>query len=277
MSVKTIKGIDINYEIDGPESSESVFMIHGFPDSLKTWRELYPLLNDAGYRTIRIDLPGFGESEIPDLEMMRLDRLTEILHLFLQELNVGKVHLIGHDWGAVTSWFFADRYKEDIKSFTALSVGHPSSYLDGGFSQLTKAWYVLLILNDNHLAEQLFSADDWSLFKTYFGADGFDEYWLPDLKRDGRLTSTMNIYRANLNPEYSEDIMTTVGTIESNVLAIYGGKDLSLTPEQIKKSDAYVDSEFETFVVEDGAHFLPLHNAEDIAPRIIEFLDKESD
>lgn len=36
MSVKTIKDIDINYEIDGPENGEPVFMIHGFPDSLKT-------------------------------------------------------------------------------------------------------------------------------------------------------------------------------------------------------------------------------------------------
>ena len=46
-------------------SGEPVLMIHGNPTWSYMWRKLIPLLADAGYRAIAVDMIGMGRSDKP--------------------------------------------------------------------------------------------------------------------------------------------------------------------------------------------------------------------
>ncbi|MEB6570655.1 alpha/beta fold hydrolase [Staphylococcus auricularis] len=274
--IVNLEGLDINVEVSGEDNEESVLLIHGFPDSTKLWREVAPKLVSEGYQVIAFDLPGFGESAIPDdVKASRLDNISNIIVGLLKHLEVEETHVIGHDWGSVVSWYFTYNHPEYVKSFTALSVGHPKAFLNSGFSQLLSSWYVILILNEE-LAENLFTANGWSLFRNFFVADECETNWIPDLSRDGRLTAGFNIYRANLNPDYNDDIMKSVDEITRPVLAIAGDSDPSLTTEQVDTSKEYVKNDFDDITIEDAEHWLPLYQVDEIVPPILDFLKKHS-
>src|SRR5271169_1591408 len=45
--------------------SESVILIHGFAETSRVWKHVMPILSKK-FRVIAPDLPGFGDSDIPN-------------------------------------------------------------------------------------------------------------------------------------------------------------------------------------------------------------------
>lgn len=272
-----LNDININYELMGENNDETVLLIHGFPDSMKVWRKIAPKLVESGFKVIKIDLPGYGESDIPNsVEESKVDNICDILKQLLDELNINKTHVIGHDWGAAIGWYFSSIYTNTVKSYIPLSVGHPSGFKNSGFDQLVSSWYVLLILNED-LGEKVFTADDWSLFKTLFTGEELHENWLPDMSRDGRLTSAFNLYRANLSPKYGDNLILETSKVEAPVLAFLGENDPALTEDQLKLSEDCVKNDFNYNIVKNKGHWLPLDAYSEIYPEIKKFLYKYSE
>ena len=57
-------GITMNVALAGPVDAPPVMLVHGFPESHRTWRALVPLLADD-LRLVMPDLRGFGASDKP--------------------------------------------------------------------------------------------------------------------------------------------------------------------------------------------------------------------
>ena len=55
-------GGELFYYDSGDNSKPVMVLIHGLADEADTWRHVFPLLVQAGYRVIAPDLPGFGRS-----------------------------------------------------------------------------------------------------------------------------------------------------------------------------------------------------------------------
>lgn len=75
----------------------TLFLIHGFGESLFTWRAMVDPLA-ARYRVVAIDLPGFGGSGKPDLPYV-VDSMTARLSGFLDRWIEGPVIVVGHSMG----------------------------------------------------------------------------------------------------------------------------------------------------------------------------------
>jgi pimeloyl-ACP methyl ester carboxylesterase len=56
-------GTELCFVKAGDESNPVVLLLHGFPSSARTFRNVIPGLSHAAY-VIAPDLPGFGESEV---------------------------------------------------------------------------------------------------------------------------------------------------------------------------------------------------------------------
>ena len=68
-------GITMNVALAGPEDAPPVILLHGFPESHRTWRELIPQLSDE-LRLVMPDQRGFGDSDRPqEVEAYRTDVL----------------------------------------------------------------------------------------------------------------------------------------------------------------------------------------------------------
>jgi pimeloyl-ACP methyl ester carboxylesterase len=64
MSILTIKTQILHqaYERNGPKKGEPLILVHGWPDSPRTWDKVLPGLHQAGFNTIVPYLRGYGPS-----------------------------------------------------------------------------------------------------------------------------------------------------------------------------------------------------------------------
>lgn len=124
----SVNGTELHYVSAGTEGSP-VLLVHGFPETWWTFRKLIPLLSQR-HRVFAVDLRGFGDS---NNEPGEYDSATsaEDLHLLIEQLNVGPVHLTGQDISGATVFRLATTHPEDVLSFTAIEMGLPGFGLEG--------------------------------------------------------------------------------------------------------------------------------------------------
>ena len=92
-----IEGCKISCQVAGKRDNPAILLLHGFPSSAQTFRNILPHLSNVCF-AIAPDLPGFGHSDaIPNATFARFADLMEAL---LAKLNVARTYLYVHDYGA---------------------------------------------------------------------------------------------------------------------------------------------------------------------------------
>ncbi len=92
----------VHYLDEGPADGEIVWMLHGEPTWSYLYRQMVPVLTEAGYRCIVPDLIGFGRSDKP----VSMDTHTYKFHVdamtdFIEKLDLNDVTFFGQDWGGL--------------------------------------------------------------------------------------------------------------------------------------------------------------------------------
>lgn len=83
--------------VAGDKRQPAVLLLHGFPSSANTFREIIPILAESNY-VIAPDLPGFGQSDI--LPVTSFDTYTTVIAELLDYLEAGSRYIYLHDFGA---------------------------------------------------------------------------------------------------------------------------------------------------------------------------------
>jgi len=107
------------------ESLEVIVLLHGTASSLHTWDEWVKGLSKQ-YRVIRMDLPGFALTG-PDPEN-RYEVADDIsfLSIFLAELGLDSVHLVGSSLGGRIAWEYSLAHPDQVKTLTLMNaLGYP--------------------------------------------------------------------------------------------------------------------------------------------------------
>jgi pimeloyl-ACP methyl ester carboxylesterase len=122
-----LNGTSLHYVAAGTGGSP-VLLVHGFPETWWTFRKLIPLLA-AHHRVYAVDLRGFGDSDNAPGEY---DSATsaEDLHLLIDQLGVGPVHLTGQDISGATVFRLATTHPENVLSLIAIEMGLPGFGLE---------------------------------------------------------------------------------------------------------------------------------------------------
>lgn len=126
--------IEIFYQtISNPNPKDNVLLVNGLSHPMFTWtQEFYQPLVDAGYRVIRFDNRGLGQSDwmknwskenAYTLEDMAADAVA-----VLDDLNIEKAHIIGASMGGMISQRLAISHSKRVKSLT--SIMSTSHYFD---------------------------------------------------------------------------------------------------------------------------------------------------
>ncbi len=90
-----VDNLAIEYADEG--AGFPLLFIHGWGDSLHTFDALTLELKRK-YRIVRLDLPGFGGSEIPT-EPWDVEHYARLVQSFLQKVNVQPAAIVGHSLG----------------------------------------------------------------------------------------------------------------------------------------------------------------------------------
>jgi pimeloyl-ACP methyl ester carboxylesterase len=95
--------LHVGYQDWNPQGQHAVVLMHGWPDSIRCWAEVAPVLVAAGYRVIVPALRGFNPTSFLHADTPRAGQLAALgrdLIELVAALKLTKPALVGHDWGA---------------------------------------------------------------------------------------------------------------------------------------------------------------------------------
>ncbi len=103
-----------------------VLLMHGFPDTARSWDHVRPALAAAGYRAVSPFLRGYAPSGIPtedaDTETLGKDVLA-----LIEALGHDKAIVVGHDYGALSTYSAAAQDPDRFEKMVTVAIPHPLS------------------------------------------------------------------------------------------------------------------------------------------------------
>ncbi len=281
-------GITMNVALAGPVDAPPVILVHGFPESHRTWARLVPLL-DHDLRLVMPDLRGFGATDKPqDVEAYATDKLLADLLALADALDIDRFALVGHDWGGAIAWAAAISGNSRITRLAIVNSPHPAIFqksLIDDPDQRAASQYMNAFRNPGMEAGIARMGLGTFFDKSFSGhvdlasipvADR--QSYLDDWGQPGALTAMLNWYRASriVVPLPGEQAampnwVDHVPKIGIPVRIVWGLDDKALLPVQLE-GIGEVGTDVEVFPLAGVGHFAPWQAPDQVAAALRPFL-----
>jgi pimeloyl-ACP methyl ester carboxylesterase len=283
-------GITLNVATAGPEDGPALVLLHGFPESHRTWRGLVPLLEDR-YRLIMPDQRGFAGSDAPrETAEYKTDKVVADLFALVDQLGLDDFTLVGHDWGGAVAWAAALRNEPRLKRLVILNAPHPVIFqksLIEDNAQRAASQYITAFRTPGF--EKAVEAMGWETFfeKSFSGhvdlsrisAEERAEY-IAEWSQPGVFTAMLNWYRASavtvpppsIAVPLPDFLLRAFPKVAIPTLVVWGMRDKALLPLQLDGLDTLVE-DLTIVRVEEAGHFLPWERPEAVAAPLRSFLE----
>jgi len=119
----TLKANGIRMHAVSRGTGPAVLFCHGFPGLWYSWRHQLPVVADAGFRAIAVDMRGYGRSDRP-LPASEYGNQTIVADLtgVLDALGQEQAVFVGHDFGAQAAWAAALHAPDRVRGVVSLAV-----------------------------------------------------------------------------------------------------------------------------------------------------------
>ncbi|RQM33835.1 alpha/beta fold hydrolase [Rhodococcus ruber] len=266
---------DLTFDVHtaGPVDGTPVVLLHGFPETARSWESVAPQLAEAGLRVLAPDQRGYSPGARPDVvAAYTVDLLVGDVVGLLDATGLDRAHLVGHDWGAAVAWQVAAHHPDRITTLTAVSVPHPAAYgwaLREDADQQARAAYIKLLRQEGK-AEHVLLEDDARRLRAMYGdrvsSESIDEY-VRVLSEPGALTATLNWYRA-MTREFAELAPVRVPTTY-----VWSTADSALGRAGAERCGEFVEAPYEFVVLDDVSHWVPEEAPDALAKAILARID----
>lgn len=195
-------------------ASETILWLHGWGQNHKAWTQILPLFDEINH--IALDMPGFGESDLPDRPWGSAD-YAACLWQEIETLAPGGKYLsiAGHSFGGKVALQMAAQRPDTVKSVILLGAS--------GLPRKRSAFQRLRILTLKYLGKLARFSD--SIFKTRFRASYEGKFGSTDYK------NAQGILRDILVTQINENLTDMAEKTTTTTLIIYGEKDSETPPE----------------------------------------------
>ena len=283
-------GVTLNVATAGPADAPAVILLHGFPESHRTWRSLVPLLEDR-FRLVMPDQRGFGGSDAPpDVDDYATDKIVADLFALIDALGIARFALVGHDWGGAVAWAAALRGDPRLERLAIVNAPHPVVFqksLITDADQRAASQYITAFRTPGF--EQAVEAMGWEIFfdKSFGGhvdlaaisPEEKAEY-LAEWTRPGTFTAMLNWYRGaavmvpppGVTVPLPDFLLKAFPKVRVPTLVVWGMKDKALLPLQLDGLDALVE-QLTIVRVPDAGHFVPWEKPQAVADALRPFLE----
>ena len=283
--------LDVEYFEWNPAGTRTVVLVHGWPDSVRTWFDVAPVLAAAGWRVIAPSLRGFGGTRFLDASTQRSGELVALgrdLIDFVQALKLDKLALVGHDWGARAVANAAGLAPGLASQMAMVSVGYgtndPSQPMP--FEQARCYWYHWFMATQ--LGERTVRADPIGFARTMW------ETWSPPGWYDDAefaataqafdnpdwIDVTLHSYRhrwghAVGDPHYAADIaaLKPLPVLATPTLVIHGGADAVNPVASSAGKEQWFSDRYRRVVLEGIGHFPQREAAGRVAQALLGFFN----
>ncbi len=117
----------LHYVDEGDRSAPVVLMLHGEPTWSYLYRQMIPIVVNAGYRVIAPDLIGFGRSDKPSQRTdYTYQRHVDWIRALLTQLNLQDITLVCQDWGGLIGLRLVGEHPEKFARVVAANTMLPT-------------------------------------------------------------------------------------------------------------------------------------------------------
>jgi pimeloyl-ACP methyl ester carboxylesterase len=285
-------GVTLNVALAGNQERPAVILLHGFPESHRTWREVAPRLADRFF-LVMPDQRGFAGSDLPqDVDAYRTDTLIDDIFALADALSLEGFSLVGHDWGGAIAWAAAMRGDPRLTRLAIVNAPHPVIFqksLIESADQRAASQYITAFRAPAF--EKLVEAQgyEWFFEKTFGGHVGLakiteaeKQQYLAEWSQPGAFNAMLNWYRGSklvvpppgVTVPLPDWLLRAFPRIELPTLLVWGMKDTALLPLQLDGLDRLVE-DLTIVRLPDAGHFAPWEAGEQVAAALQPFLARQ--
>jgi pimeloyl-ACP methyl ester carboxylesterase len=282
-------GVTLNVALAGNDAAPPVILLHGFPESHRTWRGVAPLL-DEQFRLVMPDQRGFAGSDRPqEADAYTTDTLVDDIFALADALGIDEFALVGHDWGGAIAWPAALRGDPRLTRLAIVNAPHPVIFQKSVIED-----------SQQRAASQYINAFKTPGFEKVIEAKGFDwffersfgvqerlglidqaekEQYLADWSQPGAMNAMLNWYRAGrmvvpppgVTVPIPGWVLGAFPNVKVPTLVIWAMGDSALLPVQLDGLEALVE-DLSVVRIPDAGHFVPWEKPEAVAAALKPFL-----
>lgn len=280
----TVNGLEFAW-LEAGGDGPLALCLHGFPDTAWGWRRVLPALADAGFHAVAPFARGYAPTVVPADHCGAISAWVADACAFHDELGGGEPGvLIGHDWGALTTYGASahapDRWRRVVTASvppTSVMANHLFSY-----AQLRRFWYQYVFLQPT--AEDIVAHDDFAFVKGLWAdwSPGYDASAdLPEvvaaLSGGDNLRTALHSYRSMYDltlqpPEYAEQAMAVLLPHTQPTLYLHGTTDGCVDVEIAHEVAAALPEGSSVEIIDDAGHFLQYEQPERVRDLIVEWV-----
>jgi pimeloyl-ACP methyl ester carboxylesterase len=269
----------------GPADGPLALCLHGYPDTARTWRHLGPDLAERGWRVVAPFTRGYAPTDLaPDgaYQLGALARDAIALHEALG--GDERAVLIGHDWGASTTYMASAHAPERFARVVGMAVA-PAPVLLAGARRphllvrqaLASAYmYFQLVPGSERALPRLIPRlwRDWS--PGYDAAEDIPDA-LAALAGPGRDTAALRYYRALFEPwmrsrKYAAEQRHLFDLPAAPLLYLHGAQDGCQIPEVARLAAGILEPPSRFEEIQGAGHFLHLEQPAQVNALIADFI-----
>ncbi len=240
-----------HYKVAG--EGKTLLLLHGWADSLNTYDSLEASLAHE-YKVIRLDLPGFGQSQAPH-ETWDLDNYGIFVADFLAKIEIPEVYaVIGHSNGgalAIRSISNGNLRPKKLVLLAASGVRNTQKLQKAGLKVIAKTGKAMTFWLPLRTRQKL--------QKKLYGAAGSDMLVAPHLQETFKQT-------------VRQDIQADAQKLHLPTLLIYGSQDKATPLKSIGQKLHQKIAGSKLIVIDGADHFVHQTAAKEVAKDIQEFL-----
>ena len=282
-------GVTLNVALAGPADAPPVILLHGFPESHRTWRGIVPLLQDR-FRLVMPDLRGFAGSDRPkEVEAYRTSVIVRDLFALADALGIESFALVGHDWGGAVAWSAAIDGDPRVERLAIVNSPHPVIFqksLIESTEQRAASQYMNAFRTPG--MERAIEAMGYDAFfvKTFSAhvdlaliPEAEKQQYIAEWSQPGAMAAMLNWYRATqlivppplLSVPVPDWVLRAFPKVRVPTLVVWGMRDKALLPMQLDGLDRLVD-DLTIVRLPDAGHFAPWETPELVAQALGHFL-----
>jgi len=287
--VRLSTGITMNVALAGPENAPPAILLHGFPESHRTWRELVPGLSDR-LRLVMPDNRGFGDSDRPqEVEAYKTETLLADLFALADAIGLDSFALVGHDWGGAIAWAAAIKGDPRVRRLAIVNSPHPLIFqksLIEDRAQRAASQYMRAFRDPGF--EKFVEGIGFEAFfdKSFRGHVDLESIpveerrtYIDQWSRPGALTAMLNWYRASqmvvpppgITVDIPDWVLRAFPKIKVPVRIVWGLEDKALLPVQLD-GIGEIGEDVELFPLQGVGHFAPWEAPVQVAEALKPFL-----
>jgi pimeloyl-ACP methyl ester carboxylesterase len=281
-------GVELDVQVAGDSRDPAVILLHGFPESHRTWRHQVPALATDRF-VLAPDQRGYARSSKPEgVEEYAPDKPVADLLALADHFGIDRFTLVGHDWGGAIAWMAALQHPGRVERLIIINAPHPQRFqqlLYDNPEQRAASQYITTF-RDTRLDQGLVGAGLERFLGSTFarhitgaiaGAD--KAAYLDEWSQPGAMTAMLNWYRASRievpapdeTPERPAWLDAPFPPVTQPTLVIWGMGDKALLPTNIEGLDRLVP-DLKVVRIEDAGHFVPWEKPEPVTAAMREWL-----